>query len=231
MSARSTLLRLVIFDCDGVIIDSEAIAGRITAASLTELGWPMTAEEAQHRFVGMGLADIMPLVAAAIGRPVPTDWRHDLKRRYVTALAEEVTTVPGAVEAMQALSARGMAWRVASNSSHEEMAVKFGRVGLSDFVAGRLHSYTDVARGKPEPDLFLATAAAQGVQPAECVVIEDSVVGACAAAAAGMDCLAYVPYGDGAALRQTGAVPFASMFDLPRLVDVAAPLQVARSFP
>lgn len=230
MRGRSAPLRLVIFDCDGVIIDSEAIAGRITAASLSELGWAMTAEEAQHRFVGMGLVDIMPLVATAIGRPVPADWRHDLKRRYVTALAEEVTTVPGAVEAMRALSACGMVWRVASNSSHEEMAVKFGRVGLTDFVAGRLHSYTDVPRAKPEPDLFLATAAAEGVKPAECVVIEDSIVGARAAAAAGMDCLAYVPYGDGATLRQTGAVPFASMFDLPRLIGLATINPATRSF-
>ena len=84
-----------------------------------------------------------------------------------------------------------------------------------------MHSHHDVARGKPAPDLFLAAAAAEGVAPSECLVIEDSVPGARAAAAAGMDCLGYAPNSDGAALRTVGAIPFHSMFDLPDLIAAA----------
>jgi beta-phosphoglucomutase-like phosphatase (HAD superfamily) len=122
---------------------------------------------------------------------------------------------------LQGITALGLPWRVASNSSHEEMAVKFGRLNITEMVAGRLHSYHDVARAKPAPDLFLAAAAAEGVAPENCVVIEDSVPGATAASAAGMDCLGYAPHSDGAALRAVGAVPFASMFDLPGLIAAA----------
>jgi beta-phosphoglucomutase-like phosphatase (HAD superfamily) len=130
-------------------------------------------------------------------------------------MAEGVGPIEGAVEALHATTALGLPWRVASNSSHEEMHVKFGRLGIRDLVAGRVHSHRDVARGKPAPDLFLAAAAAQGVAPEDCVVIEDSVPGATAAAAAGMDCLGYAPNHDGSRLRAVGAVPFRSMFALP----------------
>jgi beta-phosphoglucomutase-like phosphatase (HAD superfamily) len=115
----------------------------------------------------------------------------------------------------------GVRWRVASNSSHAEMEAKFARLGLSALVAGRVHSHTDVARGKPAPDLFLAAAAAEGVDATECLVIEDSLPGVRAAVAAGMDCLAYAPHSDGALLRAAGAVPFRAMADLPRLIETA----------
>ena len=137
-------------------------------------------------------------------------------------LADEVTAINGALEALDGVTALGLPWRVASNSSHDEMRVKFARIGFTERVRGRVHSHRDVSRGKPAPDLFLATAAAEGVLPASCIVIEDSTTGARAAAAAGMDCLAYVPHGDGVALRAVGAVPFHSMYDLPGLLSHAA---------
>jgi beta-phosphoglucomutase-like phosphatase (HAD superfamily) len=101
------------------------------------------------------------------------------------------------------------------------MVAKFTCIGLAAAVSGRVHSHRDVARGKPAPDLFLAAATAEGVAPCECVVVEDSLPGARAAAAAGMDCLAYAPNSDGAALRAVGAVPFQSMFELPALLAAA----------
>jgi beta-phosphoglucomutase-like phosphatase (HAD superfamily) len=115
----------------------------------------------------------------------------------------------------------GVCWRVASNSRHEEMAVKFRTVGFTERVAGRLHSFTDVAQGKPAPDIYLAAAAAEGMAPGECIVVEDSPTGIRAAVAAGMDCLGYDPHGDGAVLRAVGAAPFASMAELPQLVRMA----------
>jgi len=221
ISGRRVALRLVIFDCDGVIVDSEPVSNRIIAEDVTAKGWPMGTDEATRRFLGVTLGDIRPIIERQLGKPLPENWHGDLTTRIVQALAVEATPIPGAVEALQALTAMGVPWRVASNSSHPEMRAKFARLGIGDLVAGRLHSYTDVARGKPAPELFLAAAAAEGVGPAECLVIEDSLPGVRAAVAAGMDCLAYSPHSDGALLRGAGAVPFHAMADLPLLVEAA----------
>jgi beta-phosphoglucomutase-like phosphatase (HAD superfamily) len=119
----------------------------------------------------------------------------------------------------------GLPWRIASNSSHTEMEAKFGRAGWTGLVAGRVHSAVDVIErggaGKPAPDVFLAAARAEGVAPANCLVIEDSVHGVTAARAAGMDCLGLARHDDGAALRGAGAVPFRSMHDIPDLLRIA----------
>jgi HAD superfamily hydrolase (TIGR01509 family) len=221
MKARGVPLRLVIYDCDGVIVDSEPVSNRITAFCCTQAGWPMTPAEADRHFLGMTLTDMIPVIEAKIGHPLPVDWKADLMQRLLQALTDEATPIPGAVEALRATTALGLPWRVASNSSHEEMRAKFARIGISEMVAGRVHSHRDVARGKPAPDLFLAAAAAQGVAPAGCVVIEDSKPGVRAAVAAGMDCLAYAPHSDGAELRALGATPFRAMSELAGLFAAA----------
>jgi HAD superfamily hydrolase (TIGR01509 family) len=221
MRRRRAALRLVIFDCDGVIVDSEPVSSRVVAAGLTDLGWPMTAAEADRLFLGATFSDMVPIIERRLGRPLPPGWSETLKRRLITVLTEQAEPIAGALEALAGVSALGLPWRVASNSSHEEMRAKFARIGIAAAVAGRVHSHRDVGRGKPAPDLFLAAAAAEGVAPAECLVIEDSLPGVRAAAAAGMDCLAYAPHSDGAALHALGAVPFRSMFDLPGLIAAA----------
>lgn len=215
MRRRRVPLRLVIFDCDGVLVDSEPVANRVVAEELTMLGWSMTAHEADRHFLGLTFTDMQPIIEQRLGRFLTSDWKQALVQKVIDAMAEGVGPIAGAVEALHATSALGLPWRIASNSSHEEMHVKFGRLGIRDLVAGRVHSHRDVARGKPAPDLFLAAAAAQGVPPEECVVIEDSVPGATAAAAAGMPCLGYAPHHDGSRLQAVGAMPFRSMFDLP----------------
>ena len=221
MTTRRMPLRLVIFDCDGVIVDSEPVSNRILAEELTSLGWPMATAEATRRFLGVTLADMVPTIEARLGHRLPADWRDAVTARIVTALARESTAIPGAVEALRAVMALGVPWRVASNSSHPEMAAKFNRLGIGELVRGRVHSHTDVARGKPAPDLFLAAATAEGVRPAECLVVEDSLPGVRAAVAAGMECLGFAPHSDGAALRALGAVPFRAMAELPALIAAA----------
>ena len=218
LAARTAPLRLVIFDCDGVIADSESIANRVTAAGLSRIGWPMTPEDAEHHFLGMAWPDMLPLIEARIGGPPPPGWRDALQAEFHEALDREVIAIEGAVEALHALTRMGMPWRVASNSSHHQMNIKFARIGITAAVEGRKHSHHDVRRGKPEPDVFLAAAAAEGVLPAECVVIEDSAPGARAARAAGMDCLGYSPKFRDAGLLAEGAVPFRSMYELPGLI-------------
>jgi HAD superfamily hydrolase (TIGR01509 family) len=204
-----------------VLVDSEPIANRLVSAELGKLGWVLTADEANTVFLGMTLTNMVPVIEARLGRQVPEGWKQMIMRQTMAAKAAEAMPIPGALEALRAVSRLGLAWRVASNSSHEEMRVKFARIGASELVAGRVHSHRDVGRGKPAPDLFLAAAAAEGMAPDACVVVEDSVVGVQAAMAAGMDCLGYAPHSDGAALREAGAAPFSSMFDLPRLLGLA----------
>lgn len=218
-------LAMVIYDCDGVLIDSETICNRVVAEDLSALGWTITTEEAEHRFIGLSFHDMKPVVEDRIGRPLAPDWVDRLVERVVAVMAAEAEPIPGAPQALLATSALGLPWRIASNSSHAEMAAKFGRNGLLDVVAGRMHSADEIiaagGRGKPAPDVFLAAARAEGIDPAACVVIEDSLAGVRAAVAAGMDCLGFSPGGEGGRLRDAGATPFHSMHDLPDLLRLA----------
>jgi HAD superfamily hydrolase (TIGR01509 family) len=164
---------------------------------------------------------MVPLIEAELRRPLPPAWERHLVDQLVMVMSEEVDLMPGAAAALAATTRLGLPWRIASNSSHAELRAKFGRNGLGDLVAGRLHSHHDVALGKPAPDLFLAAAAAGGVAPESSLVIEDSVPGVRAAIAAGMTCLGFCPGGDGALLLAEGAAPFHSLHDLPALLRAA----------
>lgn len=212
--------RLVIFDCDGVLIDSEAVVNRVIAEQLTGLGWALTAAESQAAFMGMTLTDMRPVIEARLGLCLPADWVAALAARILDTLAQGVPVVQGAEAALRAVGALGLPWRVASNSSREEMGIKFARSGLDRLIpVDRVHSAGDViatgGRGKPAPDLFLATAAAEGVPPADCLVIEDSVPGTRGAVAAGMTCLGYALHGGADRLLAAGAL--AVMRDLAEL--------------
>lgn len=225
MRSRREPLRLLIFDCDGVLIDSEPLCDRVVAEEVTALGWTMTTEESSRLFLGMSFHDMGPMIEATLGRSLPSDWVASLVMKLTAVLAAEVQAMPEARAVLEATSGLGLAWRIASNSSHQEMQAKFDRTGLEDLVAGRLHSSDDViavgGRGKPAPDLFLAAAAAAGVPPASCLVVEDSVHGVRAAVAAGMQCLGYAPHDDGTRLRNAGAEPFHRLVLLPDLLRAA----------
>lgn len=214
-------LRLVIFDCDGVLIDSETLANQVVAEELTALGWAMTTADSLQHFVGMTLEDMVPVIEARLQRVIEAGFVGQLRDRIVDVLGREVLAMPGAEAVLRATTALPLPYRIASNSGHSEMAAKFGRTGLATLVAGRTHSADDLPRGKPAPDLFLAAAAAEGVPPASCIVVEDSVLGARGARAAGMACLGLDPHGDGARLRAEGATPVRSLAELPAIFRVA----------
>ncbi len=214
-------LRLVIFDCDGVLVDSEGPSNRLVAEEITALGWPMSTEESCTLFVGRRLSDIPPIIEAKLGHPVPPGWVGQLRDKLIHILGTELAAMPGAHDALRATTALGLPYRIASNSSHEEMAVKFERVAMVDLVEGRMHSARDVPLGKPAPDVFLHAAKAAGVPPSACLVVEDSVPGAQAARAAGMACVGLAPHGDDPALRATGAVLIRSLAELPALLRQA----------
>jgi HAD superfamily hydrolase (TIGR01509 family) len=202
-------IELIIFDCDGVLIDSEWVASRLIAAEMTRLGWAMDAAESMRLFLGMSISDMEPMIEARIGRALPAGWRQRIAGELLVALGTEAKLIDGAKEILEQVDAMGMDWRVASNSSDEEMAVKFARTGLSELTAGRAHSASSViARGgkaKPAPDIFYAAAASACVTPENCLVIEDSPLGVRGAVAAGMVCYGYAPHGDGAHLKDAGA--------------------------
>jgi HAD superfamily hydrolase (TIGR01509 family) len=200
---------LIIFDCDGVLIDSEGVASSVVAADLSVLGWTMDAGEAMRLFMGMSITDMVPMIESRLNRKLNEDWRPTLAQKLVDALGTQSKLIPGAAEILREVTDRGIDWRIASNSSDEEMAVKFARTGLAELTAGRAHSAASViargGRAKPAPDLFLAAAASAGVAPARCIVLEDSALGVTGAVAAGMVCYGFAPHGDGAHLLAAGA--------------------------
>jgi len=224
LSTRAAPIRMVIFDCDGVLIDSEALCDRVVSACIGELGWTITPEECHHRFLGLSFHDMVPMIEERVGRSLGPGWVDRVVQRLTKILATEVAPIPGAHQALTGVAALGLPWRIASNSSHTEMAAKFACVGWSDLVRDRVHSAHEIilrgGRGKPAPDVFLEAAAAENIDPEHCIVIEDSVAGATAARAAGMACLGFSPDHDGAALRAVGAMPFRAMRALPELLKV-----------
>lgn len=217
-----TLPELVIFDCDGVLVDSERIAVRIDTEVLAELGWPLSQEEVIRRFLGRSHAHMVREVEAHVGPQLPPDWATDFEGRYLEAIEAEVTPVGGIVDALDALAGSAVPTCVASSGSHEKMRRTLGLTGLYDRFAGRVFSATEVVHGKPAPDLFLHAATRMGVEPAGCVVVEDSHHGVQAARAAGMRSFGYaggITPADW--LTGDGTVVFGDMRDLPRLLQAA----------
>jgi HAD superfamily hydrolase (TIGR01509 family) len=176
-------LRLVIFDCDGVLVDSERIAVRIDARVLAELGWPLSEEEVVERFVGRSHEHMVAEIEANLRRRLPDDWENAFHRLYREAFEDELQPVQGIVEALDRIA---LPTCVASSGTHEKMRHTLGLVSLYERFEGRIFSSSEVANGKPAPDLFLHAAERMGVEPALCAVVEDSYYGVRGARAAGM---------------------------------------------
>jgi len=177
---------LVIFDCDGVLVDSERLAVAIDVRAIGALGWPITAAEVIDRHLGRSNADVLADIESHLGRPVPADWDDAWNAEYRRVFDEQLEAVPGVAEAVKAVVAEGFQACVASSGSHEKMRRTLGKAGLWDLFEGRIFSASQVERGKPEPDLFLYAAEQVGVSPGRCVVVEDSQYGVAGAKAAAM---------------------------------------------
>jgi HAD superfamily hydrolase (TIGR01509 family) len=206
---------LVIFDCDGVLVDSDRIALRIQAERITALGIPTTYEDCVRDFLGLGMPATLRILEERLGGPLPAGWVDDLDAAVREAFRAEPRPVPGVVAALDAI---GLPTCIASSGSQEKMRLTLGLTGLAERFAGRVFSADEVERGKPAPDLFLHAAARMGVASERCVVVEDSPFGVAGARAAGMVALGYAPDDDGEALGTAGATVFASMAALPGLI-------------
>ena len=179
---------LVIFDNDGVLVDSEPISNRLLAGYLTELGHPTSYEDSLRDYMGGAMHRVHDLVLERTGRRLPSDFDDVFHARVFAAFERELEPVPGAVDVLEKLAADGAAYCVASSGSHQRIRTGHRKAGLDRwFDDERIFSSQDVGRGKPAPDLFLHAAARMGVAPERCVVVEDSPLGVRAAVAAGMD--------------------------------------------
>ncbi len=211
-------LQLVIFDCDGVLVDSERIAVQIDVVLLRQLGWDLTAEEVVERFMGRSHAYMVSEVSARVGQ-LPAGWDLEAAPRYRDAFRAELTAIDGVVDALDQIPTPCC---VASSGSHERIRFTLGLTGLYDRFAGRIFSRDDVDRGKPAPDLFLYAADRMGADPAACAVIEDSRYGVEAARAAGMRAFGFAGGLTPAhQLAGPGTVLFGHMRDLPALLSDA----------
>jgi HAD superfamily hydrolase (TIGR01509 family) len=205
--------QLIIFDCDGVLVDSERVAIKLESEGLTALGWPLSHEEVIERFVGRSSAYGHAEIVAKLGTAIAESWSVEFRRRYRAALETEAVAVEGVIEALDQIDTLAC---VASSSDHEHLRLVLGRTGLYSRFEGRIFSATEVQNGKPAPDLFLHAAASLGVPPSACAVVEDSLPGILAAQAAGMDAYAYLGGVTPAdRLRLPGVIPIAHMRDLP----------------
>jgi HAD superfamily hydrolase (TIGR01509 family) len=198
---------LVIFDCDGVLVDTEPVANRALARFLGECGFEISYEECRRLFVGRTMQAVQAYVEEATGRPLGEDWPERIRDATLKAFAEGIEPVGGAREVLETLAASETPYCVASSGRFEKMRFTLGATELLPLVDGVLFSAEEVAHGKPAPDLFLHAASRMKHAPERCLVIEDSVPGVQAAVAAGMSVIGYAgdPMTDAVALEREGA--------------------------
>jgi HAD superfamily hydrolase (TIGR01509 family) len=209
---------LVVFDCDGVLVDSERLSIRLDLELLGRLGWPMTEDEAIERWVGKTDAAMRREIEEHLGRDIGPEWEA-FSGRYVAAFAAELVAVDGVAAAVDAIQAAGYATCVASSGSHEKIRRNLALVSLRERFGERIFSGEDVEHGKPAPDLFLRAASAMGAPPGRTAVVEDSRHGVEAARAAGMWAFAYAGgVTPAAALAGDRTTVFERMDDLPALI-------------
>jgi HAD superfamily hydrolase (TIGR01509 family) len=180
---------VVIFDCNGVLVDSESIAAGVLAEAFKRVGMALTVESMTRRFHGRRPADIFAAVEAATGKTLPLDFSSTVAAETLRRLRAELQAIPHAAHALTWI--RGPK-AVASSSPHNRIRASLEVTGLIRFFEPRLFSASDVRKGKPAPDLFLLAAARSQVEPAQCIVVEDSAPGIAAAAAAGMTPIGFV---------------------------------------
>ncbi len=211
---------LVIFDCDGVLVDSERLSHTVLKQMLAEFGTELTLQQTLDHFMGTSTEKCLAVLEALIKRPPPPDFLTTFRDRTFDEFKASLCPVPGAEEAVVALK---MPFCVASNGPREKMRFTLGHTGLLQHFEDHLFSAEDVARPKPAPDLFLHAARAMETDPTSCLVVEDSPTGVTAARSAGMRVFGYAAMGQTDKLRDAGAdLVFHNMAELPQLMHLRA---------
>ncbi len=206
---------LVIFDCDGVLVDSETIASAVFSEHLLSVGFSYTQQECRARFTGLSLDSCKALIEQESSMPLPDNFFLHLQTETFARFSEELQPVQGVINVLEFLREQQWPCCVASSGSQDKMALTLGKTGLQQYFGKRIFSASDVQRGKPAPDLFLHAARVQGYHPEHCIVIEDSSHGVTAALAAGMQVCAF---GEQHAVSANTKM-FACMSELPAILN------------
>ena len=222
----------VLFDCDGVLVDSEPITNGVLVQMLGELGWPLSLEECMRIFVGKAVKDEMAMIEARTGAQLTPEWLQSFWQRRNEALERDLLIVPGADLGVRAVHA-ALQGRIAcaSGADRRKIELQLTKVGLLDAFEGRIFSGHETPNSKPWPDVYLAAAKALGVDPARCAVVEDTVTGATAGLRAGATVFGYSPGGlchSGAEAMRAIGVPYI-FDDMAKLHQVLAAAQLQRA--
>lgn len=210
----------VLFDCDGVLVDSEDIAFDLLMDEFASHGLTLPRARMEAEVLGLTMAGVAER-ARALGAALPQDWVPRFYERLYARLEQGTPLIPGIMEVLDRLDAAGIPYAVGSNGSDRKMEITLGQhPALWARLQGRMFSGQTLGTPKPAPGLWLHAARALGADPARCTVVEDSPTGARAARAAGMRCFAYAPHGDGARMIAEGALPFRAMGELPGLLGI-----------
>jgi len=211
----------VVFDCDGVLVDSEPITNRLLATMLGELGHPISVDTAHRMFVGRSFADDVIEIEKLIGRPLPAGWEAQYIERRNAALAADLVAVAGVDAVLARLVHRRVPIAVASGAERSKMALTLGATRLDRHLGGRVFGADQVAHPKPAPDVYLLAMREAGLDPSRTIVIEDTPTGTRAGVAAGATVLGFCERNDPRGLLEAGAVAvFSAMSELPRILGV-----------
>jgi HAD superfamily hydrolase (TIGR01509 family) len=207
-------LQALIFDCDGVLIDSEYLASRVESEVGRDLGLDLDVEEAHDLFLGKTVDGVLDAIAARTGRRPSSAWVYNWAFATAHAFVRELKAVDGVGVAVETLRRRGHRMAVASQSPLARVQLSLQVAGLAGQFGEHIYVSSMVSRPKPAPDIYLHAAEKLGAAPADCIVVEDSPAGAASARAAGMRVIGYAPAGTAAAMRATGAQVIRSMDEL-----------------
>ena len=213
--------RLVIFDCDGVLIDSERLINRTEAGLFSRLGLALSPNEARALFKGHTVGEVVTIAESALGDALPIDWIYEWGTHVALAFVNHLTPVVGVQSVLDHLQSQAIPMCVASQSPRVRCDLGLAVTGLDRYFQDRVYTAAMVPRPKPHPDLFLYAAARMDVTPDRCVVVEDSASGVRAAVAAGMRAFGYAADDDAHELQDAGATTFTAMHDLPSLLGDA----------
>jgi len=212
--------KLVIFDCDGVLVDSEPVTNRLLRDDLAARGLDMPYQDVIRLFVGGTMRSVSE-EARKMGADIPDNWVNGFYEKMYAALAQGTPVIDGVVDVLDRLDAAGVPYAVGSNGAEAKMSITLRQHdGLWERLKDKLYSAHTLGVAKPEPDMFLKAASDAGIAAQDCVVIDDSPTGCIAAARAGMRCLGFAEHDDGARLATTGATVVHSMQDVARILCI-----------
>jgi HAD superfamily hydrolase (TIGR01509 family) len=209
-------IELIIFDCDGVLVDSETVTNAVLGELILELGGSAQLVAKMEQFTGMTLPQTFAAIEQGLGHPLPKDFLQTYRQKTFAAYEQQLQPIAGIHEALSQIE---LPICVASNSPRHKMHLCLARTGLLPYFGGRMFSCYDIQRWKPDPAIYRHAAATMGVAPTHCVVVEDSVVGVQVAVAAKMTVLGYTGSYVAPTLEAAGARVFDRMIDLPPLLN------------